>query len=239
MAYVYLHKTNTDDTVFYIGVGEDDNYKRSRCVAGRSDDWKEAVKAGNGFVVQILYDNVTYARALELEIETIAKIGRKHLKEGPLVNLTAGGQGRKGIGHTPETIAKIVNSEGYKNRNTSMDKLRGKTYIEIHGELRAEEIKKKMRNADRSPSKSGPEHHMYGKKRPAHSAKLKGRPNLGIKAKLDGGWNPMDNPESRKKMAATKTGIPRQKLTCPHCDKEGGPGNMQRWHFDNCTHKSN
>ena len=21
---------------------------------------------------------------------------------------------------------------------------------------------------------------------------------------------------------------------CPHCDKIGGEGNMQRWHFDNC-----
>jgi hypothetical protein len=27
---------------------------------------------------------------------------------------------------------------------------------------------------------------------------------------------------------------PQQKVTCPHCGKEGGKGNMQRYHFDNC-----
>jgi hypothetical protein len=237
MAYVYLHKTNTDDTIFYVGIGDDDNYKRSRCVAGRSDDWKEMVSAGNGFVVQILYDNLTYDRALELEIETIAKIGRRRLNEGPLVNLTAGGQGRKGIGHSPETIQKIVNSEGYKNRNVSRDTFKNKTYEEIYGELRAKEIKQKQSSAERPPYKSGIEHHMYGKKRPEHSAKLKGRPNLGIKAKLSEGWNPMNNPETRKKLSDSKKGVPRPKLVCPYCGKEGGSGNMQRWHFDNCDNK--
>lgn len=29
-------------------------------------------------------------------------------------------------------------------------------------------------------------------------------------------------------------GQPRKQLTCPHCGKVGGEGNMQRWHFDNC-----
>ena len=33
------------------------------------------------------------------------------------------------------------------------------------------------------------------------------------------------------------TGVPRPKLKCPHCGLEGGPGNMQRWHFDNCRVK--
>jgi len=28
-----------------------------------------------------------------------------------------------------------------------------------------------------------------------------------------------------------------QKVTCPHCNKEGGQGIMKRWHFDNCKLK--
>ena len=24
------------------------------------------------------------------------------------------------------------------------------------------------------------------------------------------------------------------RITCPHCNKEGGSNNMKRWHFDNC-----
>lgn len=39
--------------------------------------------------------------------------------------------------------------------------------------------------------KTGKEHHMYGKKRPEHSAKLKGRPNPAVSAALKGrtAWN--------------------------------------------------
>jgi hypothetical protein len=32
-------------------------------------------------------------------------------------------------------------------------------------------------------------------------------------------------------------GKKRPKLICPHCNKSGGTGNMQRWHFDNCLKK--
>lgn len=30
---------------------------------------------------------------------------------------------------------------------------------------------------------------------------------------------------------------PKQKLTCTHCQQEGGSSQMKRWHFDNCKHK--
>jgi hypothetical protein len=31
---------------------------------------------------------------------------------------------------------------------------------------------------------------------------------------------------------------PQAKVTCPHCGKIGGVGNMKRWHFDKCPKKS-
>jgi endogenous inhibitor of DNA gyrase (YacG/DUF329 family) len=34
-------------------------------------------------------------------------------------------------------------------------------------------------------------------------------------------------------------GKPRPKIKCPHCGKEGGVGNMERWHFDNCLKNIN
>jgi hypothetical protein len=34
-------------------------------------------------------------------------------------------------------------------------------------------------------------------------------------------------------------GIPRAKLTCPHCNKIGGAPQMNQWHFDNCKQKAN
>ena len=27
---------------------------------------------------------------------------------------------------------------------------------------------------------------------------------------------------------------PKQKVTCPHCNLEGGISQMKRWHFENC-----
>ena len=36
---------------------------------------------------------------------------------------------------------------------------------------------------------------------------------------------------------AWNKGIERPKKKCPYCDKEGGDGMMQRWHFDNCKFK--
>lgn len=30
---------------------------------------------------------------------------------------------------------------------------------------------------------------------------------------------------------------PKPKITCPHCNKEGGLPQMKRWHFDNCKEK--
>lgn len=39
---------------------------------------------------------------------------------------------------------------------------------------------------------------------------------------------------SKLKTSATTSNIPKLKVKCPHCDKIGGNGAMQRWHFDNC-----
>jgi len=236
MAYVYLHRTNTDNTVFYVGIGSDDDYKRSRNKLKRSKAWYETIKACNGFTVEILYDNLTYERAIALEIETIAKIGRSILNEGPLVNLTAGGQGKKGLVHTKETIQKIITSDGYKNRKFSQHS-KNKTYDEIYGKAKADKIREKQSKADRPPTKSGVDHHLYGKKRPEHAAKLKGRSNEKMRGLLVGDLNPMKDLENRKKVSIAKTGVKRPILKCPHCKKEGGTGNMQRWHFDNCSHK--
>lgn len=40
--------------------------------------------------------------------------------------------------------------------------------------------------------------------------------------------------EHRNNISKSKKGIPKPKLTCPHCGKTGGHGNMLRYHYDNC-----
>jgi len=41
------------------------------------------------------------------------------------------------------------------------------------------------------------------------------------------------NPDTKEKRSATMR-KPKSKSQCPHCNKIGGSGIMQRWHFDNC-----
>ncbi len=41
--------------------------------------------------------------------------------------------------------------------------------------------------------------------------------------------------ESKQLTSKTLRGLPR--LSCPHCLKVGGPGNMKRYHFNNCKGK--
>jgi hypothetical protein len=43
------------------------------------------------------------------------------------------------------------------------------------------------------------------------------------------------DPEQRAKKMEAMRGK-RQLVTCPHCGKEGGGGNMRRYHFDRCKH---
>lgn len=48
-------------------------------------------------------------------------------------------------------------------------------------------------------------------------------------------WKTNSNtPELNKRRSEKMSGIPKPKLTCPHCGKEGGAPTMKQWHFDNC-----
>ena len=65
--------------------------------------------------------------------------------------------------------------------------------------------------------------------------------NKGLKGVTPGNRNPKDA-EYRRKISETLKGrckgIPKKKLTCPHCGKEGGAPQMKRWHYDNCKEQA-
>jgi len=233
MAYVYQHIRLDTNEVFYIGISSDLNYRRSISKRNRNILWERIVKK-HGFKAEILFDNISWEDACKKEIELIKFYGRKDIKEGSLVNLTNGGECIHGFNHSKESILKTINSEGFKNRKIFQPNTKGKNYEEIYGKEKAGEIKKKQSKAIRPLARTGENHHMFGKKRPGHSAKLKGRPNEKLKGLSSGDKNPMRNKEVALKVSLAKTGVPRNKLTCPHCGKIGGDGNMQRWHFNNC-----
>ena len=51
------------------------------------------------------------------------------------------------------------------------------------------------------------------------------------------GSNGKHSEESKRKVSEAMKGKPHPKLTCPHCNKEGGNNSMIRWHFSNCKQK--
>lgn len=57
-----------------------------------------------------------------------------------------------------------------------------------------------------------------------------GKPRLD----LIGDNNPSRRDDVKKKISSKLKGIPKTKITCPHCSISGQPSNMYRWHFDNC-----
>jgi len=132
MAYVYKHTRLDNNEIFYIGIGlnSDDNHKRAFDTYGRNKIWDRIIKK-TPYIVDILFDNISWTDACDKEIELINFHGRKINKTGTLCNLTEGGDGFR-LGHSQESKNKI--QEFFKD----------KTYDKLHGE-NAEKEKEKRR----------------------------------------------------------------------------------------------
>lgn len=44
--------------------------------------------------------------------------------------------------------------------------------------------------------------------------------------------------ERKQKLSEANKGKKRKEIICPHCNKIGGEGSMNRWHLDNCKFKN-
>jgi hypothetical protein len=132
--YVYAY-LRTDGTPYYIGKGQKMRYLKPH-------------PCGVPPVARITFikEHMSNADACSLEIELIAKYGRKDLDTGILRNRTAGGEGLVAPG--PETRKKLSDAKIGKKPNNY-----GKTYVCKTG---AE---------NRSKAKSGENHPYYGKER--------------------------------------------------------------------------
>ena len=162
---VYSHTRLDKNEVFYIGIGVPERpYHKSH----RNKIWNRIIKNTN-YRIDILYSDLTWEQAVKKEIELIKFYGRKDKGEGPLVNLTDGGEGNygyiwaeeskeqisqslkeyfkehenpwKGKTHSQETRAKL--SEHAKNRETNYDAIEAMRQSNI-GKKRSEETRKKL-----------------------------------------------------------------------------------------------
>jgi len=180
-------------------------------------------------------NDITNLKAVSLEEHC-----KMHLEQGDLLSayLVAKRMGKYFIGwnHKEETKNKMSKAKTGKklseetkkkiSKANTGKKLSEETRKRISeakkGRKLSEDHKQKLSDAKRSKYKRGNQHGLFGKTRPDHSAKLKGRKGI------------VHTDESKQKMSIAKTGIPRNKLICPYCGKIGGDGIMKRWHFSNC-----
>lgn len=117
MAYVYIHTRLDKNEVFYVGIGSDNQgkYIRANSKKRRSKFWKDIVEHTN-YIIDIVYDNLSWKDACEKEIELINKYGRRDIGTGTLCNLTIGGDGVNGYRHNSERLAIISsNTKGSNN----------------------------------------------------------------------------------------------------------------------------
>lgn len=119
--YVYLHKNPTTNEIFYVGKGCG---RRAYIKSRRGKHYSSYVKKYGNPVVEIVKNNLTSNEAIEMERDLIAKIGRKELGGGTLVNSTNGGEyGVDGMIHTDESKLKMSKSKIGKPSNN-----KGKTW---------------------------------------------------------------------------------------------------------------
>jgi hypothetical protein len=171
MAYVYKHIRKDTNEIFYIGIGK--AKRRLTNKHNRNDRWTKVVNKV-GFIAEIIEDDLEWEVACKREIELIKFYGRVDLGEGPLVNMTDGGDGRFGsfnggsfgYTHSAESIKKMSDAKKGKPQLWQMGELNhqfGKPLSDEHkkkisdakkGKPQSEEHKKKISEAIKNIRKS-------------------------------------------------------------------------------------
>jgi hypothetical protein len=132
--YVYKY-LREDNTPYYIGKG-----KGNRAFTKQGHTVPLPPKSR----IRIIKNGLTESEAKDLEIELIAKYGRKDLGTGILRNMTNGGEGSSGRIITEQTKQKL--KEARKKQITS-EKTKEKMRIAHTGRIHSDETKKKMSEA--------------------------------------------------------------------------------------------
>ena len=111
--YVYVLSRDGGEP-FYVGVGSDDRIAdhfreaaAGKKQAHRLSIIRQASAESKVIGCEIIGWTDDWQEALSIEVEKIARTGRRDLGLGPLTNLTDGGEGQRGIIRSSETRAKI------------------------------------------------------------------------------------------------------------------------------------
>ena len=190
MPYVYKHIRLDTKQPFYIGIGNVDNFYRSRSKSGRNKEWKNIV-GKYGYEIEIIFKHNDYEVVKEKEKEFIELYGRIDLGCVLLCNNTSGGQGSLNRKVSDITKEKIRQTQIGK---TISQEHRDKIKISNTGKKHSESALLKM-----SLCKKGNKY-WKGKK---HSEETKAKMRLNNAKTMLGKKHSV---ESRKKMSISRSG---------------------------------
>lgn len=117
--YVYIHKRLDNGLVFYVGKGKNN---RAFSDKGRNKYWKNTVSK-HGFVVEIVFENLTEDEAFQIEKDTILEF---EYFNHPLTNMTRGGEGSSGFKWSQDQLKNHVKFKlkGVKHSEERIEKNR-------------------------------------------------------------------------------------------------------------------
>jgi hypothetical protein len=170
------------------------NEKRNRNVFknGKINHIKE--ECGCIPFIEILYDNISEEEAILHEKELIAKIGRYNIGNGPLTNLTDGGEGSSGYIQSKETKDKRVES---LKKSTLMETLKSEKYKNQLSK-RAKEWWTDERKIEKLLKQKGKNNSNFGKKRSLETIE---KTKETKRKNIESGILPKITEESRQKMS--------------------------------------
>lgn len=193
---------------------------------------------------------------LNNEVQLISYIGRKINKDGPLTNITIGGDGTSGLKHTNEAKKKMsLSHKGFKHSEDTKiemkNRMLGNTFMS--GKKHSEETKKKMslsqKKVERSPLTEETKKKISNSSkgiRPPAEATEKNRKNNENRVNVYDPLKPelgifkvsvFDKKYKNGEVINAMKGYKHKNRVCPYCGKEGSGGNMTRYHFNNCKLK--
>lgn len=123
---VYVHRKATDNTIFYVGIGNKYRPKSK----DRSQLWGR-IADKYGYKVEVLAKGLNIELAKEIEKDLISYYGRINNKTGVLANLTNGGEGQKGRVVSKKTRQRIRETKinnGMRGGYDVVDKSTGEIY---------------------------------------------------------------------------------------------------------------